>query len=1211
MSSENNSEEEAVKNPPYHKETQTLALQTEEKITQTEKILGPEKWTQTNEKDFRKAEALFKAKTSASKKKLKPIPSGDDPQSTLQTDLTMKVAQAPPPPLSEKDDDDSLIQQLSTLSTSSQPDPPPSQPPPESSQPDPPSSQPPPESSQPDPPSSQPPPESSQPDPLSSQPPPESSQPDPLSSQPPPESSQPDPPSSQPSGSSQLDPPSSQPPPESSHPDPPSRPPPESSNPDPLSSQPPPESSQPDPLSSQPPPESSQPDPLSSQPPPESSQPDHPSSQPSGSSQLDPPSSQLPPGSSQPDSKSADEKTRQKELCERILNAGPLQIIGDSQISFSQFYADFCKKLKESNLLAEIEKEFMAINNDFDRIKMVLRFEEIKNLTIPVSNSKSEEYAKVLEEEYNSFSSTEDREQLKTGLKLINRSIQFTPDTPEKNLAVRLMKRAWTNLMLSKFEEAKEDANRSLKLHSDISDMWNSCEVLGHSYANTGENHAAQGFFESALEGLRSSKVDQETKAVATARMVSVYKFIKGRVDIEIPDNPIENLDTPSVSFGINRILKCATEAVHVKIDEKTGRGLYAKREIEPGDVIMVEKPYVSALNLPNFETHCNNCFKRFKTPVPCDACSRVWFCNEMCLEEAKDGFHSSECPVLNLLYDKTIGSMGIIAFRIMFKLTWENTKTLRICRKIDTRLPDSDPLHMEFKFNSREKYHTDDYLTTYKLVTNAQKRLSFDLFLKSIIAVYIMQCLKVVDFFKGDDVSYDDEIFIASLVLRHLQSSLCNSVSITEYLVKSSDTGLPEHLHVAEGIYPTISLLNHSCDPNVFRYCVGKECVVLAGKTIRKGEQLLDSYGTSFVMEEKDIRERILTPLYYFECDCIACKENWPLNKNNKVILLLLNWENIKTLRICRKINTRFPDSHPLHMEFNLKQKYLSDDYLTTYKLVTNAQKRNFDDLLKRSIIAVYIKQCLKLVDFFKGDNVSFDDEIFVASLILRHLQNTSCNGHSITEFVVEESFMNNVKIIELGGGIYPTISLINHSCDPNVFRYSIGKACIVRATKTIGKGEQLLDNYGSLYSIIRREVRQKILAQQYLFHCDCLACEENWPLFIDNIVYMKLVCPEENCDQIIEYNKDDKLSCISCGSKKKHGKLLREIRSEIIDFEEGLGSLRDGLEEPAIYNFKSFQMYVEKHAIPPSKCLMDGQETLRRCFLVQGNLYQKETES
>ncbi|KAL7640228.1 UNVERIFIED_CONTAM: hypothetical protein RMT77_009642 [Armadillidium vulgare] len=325
--------------------------------------------------------------------------------------------------------------------------------------------------------------------------------------------------------------------------------------------------------------------------------------------------------------------------------------------------------------------------------------------------------------------------------------------------------------------------------------------------------------------------------------------------------------------------------------------------------------------------------------------------------------------------------------------------------------------------------------------------------------------------------------------------------------------------------------------------------------------------------------------------------------------ILLRLTWENIKSLRKSRKVDTRLNDSHPLHMEFDWKQNYFTDDYLTTYKLVTNTQKRSFGDLLKRSIIAVYIKHCLKVVDFFKGDNASFDDEIFVASLILRHLQNSSCNGYSITEFIVGESSLDNVDILELGGGIYPTISLINHSCDPNVFRYCIGKNCIVRATKIIGKGEQLLDSYGSLFDVLGRESRQIVLTQQYKFNCDCPACKENWPLYQDNKVYMKLACPEENCHQIIKYNGEEKLNCASCGFNKNHEKLMKEVKSKINEFKQGLNSLKGGLIEKAALTLGNFQMYADKNVIPPSKCLTECQETYKRCFLLQGNLFKKET--
>ncbi|RXG60758.1 Histone-lysine N-methyltransferase Smyd1 [Armadillidium vulgare] len=467
----------------------------------------------------------------------------------------------------------------------------------------------------------------------------------------------------------------------------------------------------------------------------------------------------------------------QKELCEKILKTDPLLSFRDFKIYFTQFYNDFCNKLKELNPAKNIKNEFSEINNDYDRIRYILQFEKLMNLkfSIPKHNSKSEEFASALEER------VQELFKLYHGSKLINRSIQFTPVEDRKSLGIRLMKRAWINIMMKEFEDAREDAHRSLQYHSDPSVMWNSYEVLGHCYAQIGKYNTAEGFFSQALDGMKQSNLDQERKTLAETRIISLLKSIKGKKDIGGPVIT-EVLTTLQVSYDVNKTLICASDVVEVKINEKTNKGLYATKDIDPGDVIMVEKPYASVLYKENFETHCNNCFKRFKSPIPCDTCSQVWFCGDECLKEAKAGFHSSECKVLHLLYERSLDRMPPLVFRILLRLTWENIKILRKSRKIDTRLPDSHPLHMEFDFE--DKYSVDDYLTTYKLVTNAQKRSFDDLFKMTIIAVYLKQCLKEVDFFKGDNVSSEDEIFVASLILRHMQNSTCNADYIMEFMV-------------------------------------------------------------------------------------------------------------------------------------------------------------------------------------------------------------------------------------------------------------------------------------------------------------------------------------------------------------------------------------------------------------------------------------------
>ena len=66
----------------------------------------------------------------------------------------------------------------------------------------------------------------------------------------------------------------------------------------------------------------------------------------------------------------------------------------------------------------------------------------------------------------------------------------------------------------------------------------------------------------------------------------------------------------------------------------------------------------------------------------------------------------------------------------------------------------------------------------------------------------------------------HDAEIYIGGLLLRHIQQLVCNAHAITE--VKGTQAGEntlveeTDQVRVATAIYPTASLMNHSCDPTI-----------------------------------------------------------------------------------------------------------------------------------------------------------------------------------------------------------------------------------------------------------------------------------------------------------------------------------------------------------------------------------------------------------
>lgn len=73
-----------------------------------------------------------------------------------------------------------------------------------------------------------------------------------------------------------------------------------------------------------------------------------------------------------------------------------------------------------------------------------------------------------------------------------------------------------------------------------------------------------------------------------------------------------------------------------------------------------------------------------------------------------------------------------------------------------------------------------------------------------------------------------------------------------------------------------------------------------------------------------------------------------------------------------------------------------------------------------------------------------------------------------------------------------------------------------IIYVIYPIKKGEQLYDNYGQHYAITPKEERQKELLKQYYFKCNCLACQEDWPLYYNLKSFKSLIKKKEDESKI-----------------------------------------------------------------------------------------------
>ena len=143
-----------------------------------------------------------------------------------------------------------------------------------------------------------------------------------------------------------------------------------------------------------------------------------------------------------------------------------------------------------------------------------------------------------------------------------------------------------------------------------------------------------------------------------------------------------------------------------------------------------------------------------------------------------------------------------------------------------------------------------------------------------------------------------------------------------------------------------------------------------------------------------------------------------------------------------------------PERQGFNEENVYDSADYRTIYTLVTNAKQRGVGDLFKRGLMAAYMLKILELTPFFFNGgadprNVKLQDKVLIGGILLTHLQNLPCNAHEISEIEIPGVSVKDSIQSEIGAAAFGTLSLLNHSCDPNVVRHYYSSHAVVRTIR------------------------------------------------------------------------------------------------------------------------------------------------------------------
>lgn len=147
----------------------------------------------------------------------------------------------------------------------------------------------------------------------------------------------------------------------------------------------------------------------------------------------------------------------------------------------------------------------------------------------------------------------------------------------------------------------------------------------------------------------------------------------------------------------------------------------------------------------------------------------------------------------------------------------------------------------------------------------------------------------------------------------------------------------------------------------------------------------------------------------------------------------------------------------------FDENGKYKSDSFFTAYTLDYNENKISIDDLFFLNCISV------EMVNFVTLSGIEIPRRYLptVGASFVHMLKILSFNFgrsyiNSLRLFYYPDNNIQSITFFHTAFGLYPSICLFNHSCDPNVDMCGIlnARKKIYKAIQPIPKGDQVIMN-------------------------------------------------------------------------------------------------------------------------------------------------------
>lgn len=378
-------------------------------------------------------------------------------------------------------------------------------------------------------------------------------------------------------------------------------------------------------------------------------------------------------------------------------------------------------------------------------------------------------------------------------------------------------------------------------------------------------------------ESLCFAEIDSENVALAYANrsacFFSIQKYKNALIDIELAKHAnvgvrflsklnerkllceklMNSVEKPckapmKLNFQPNESYPCLSNVVKLKYNNEFGRHLVANCNIETGQTILIESDFVSMRSTTKDELVCSTCFQSNANFIACTQCPDVVFCSRACIDQ--NATHKWECGTFfaHLHY--------YIRFQMQATLqaiaTFSSVESLmEFVENILNEEPEKMPSSLH---DAKSKYHFFFKLQTSKILQ-----------LEHLIqAKQIFENLIMLPTINALCDSIEKQRFLMHLVVHH------SMVIRTNGIVSGNPWSVVS-------VFNMLSMLNHSCAPNLYHPRKGKQQYCITIRPVKKGDQLFISYLSPNDQSTAEQRQLKLKSSWGFQCKCERCE---PINQ-------------------------------------------------------------------------------------------------------------------------------------------------------------------------------------------------------------------------------------------------------------------------------------------------------------------------------------------